>query len=72
MKGGVFIVDSLDTVLSGITSASTWIFSLFGDFVDMIQGNSVLFYLVAFSIVAGSIGLVISLIRRFGLKGRRK
>ena len=65
-------MNSLDTVIAGITSASTWIFSLFTDFIDMIQGNSVLFYLVAFSIVAGSIGLVISLIRRFGLKGRRK
>lgn len=71
MKGGAFM-SSLDTVISGITEASTWIFSLFKDFIDMIQGNSVLFYLVAFSIVAGSIGLVISLVRRFGLKGRRK
>ena len=72
MKGGAFSVNSLDTVISGITTASAWIFSLFTDFIEMIQGNSVLFYLVAFSIVAGSIGLVISLIRRFGLKGRRK
>lgn len=62
----------LDTVITGITEASTWIFSLFADFINMIGENSVLFYLCAFSIVAASIGTVISLLRRFGLKGRRK
>lgn len=62
----------LDTVITGITEASTWVFSLFGDFINMISENSVLFYLCAFSIVAGSISTVIALLRRFGLKGRRK
>lgn len=65
-------MDAIQTVLTGITGAQKWLFSLFQAFITMIQSNPVLFYLVAFSIVAGSIGLVLALIKRFGLKGRRR
>lgn len=71
MKGGVYMA-VLTTLISGITEASTFIFGLFTDFIDMIATNDILLYLVLFSMVAGSVGLVISLIRRFGLKGRRR
>lgn len=75
MKGGVLMEGTFadfSNVINGITDASSFIFSLFKDFIDMIASNSVLLYLVEFSILAGTIGLVIGLIRRFGLKGRRK
>lgn len=71
MKGGVYMA-VLTTLISGITAASVFIFGLFTDFIDMIATNDILLYLVLFSMVAGSVGLVISLIKRFGLKGRRR
>lgn len=48
-----------------------WIFSLFKTFVDTIIGNDLLLYPVVLFIVLGAVGLVITIIRRFGLRSRR-
>lgn len=62
---------SLDTIVSGIGSVSTWFWGLFTDFIEMIAGNNLLLWAVAFAIVSGSVGLAIKVVRKFGLKGRR-
>lgn len=61
----------LTDIVSGIGSVSTWFWGLFQDFLDMIVSNSLLLWAVAFAIVAGSVGLLVKVIRRFGVKGHR-
>lgn len=55
-----------------IGSVSTWFWGLFTDFIGMISSNNLLLWSVAFAIVAGSVGLAIKVVRKFGLKGRRR
>ncbi len=55
-----------------IGSVSTWFWGLFTDFIEMISSNNLLLWSVAFAIVAGSVGLAIKVVRKFGLKGRRR
>lgn len=62
---------SLSDLITSIGTAGTWFWSLFADFIDMIASNSLLLYPVILMIVAGTVGLVIKLIRQFGLKGNR-
>ena len=64
-------IAALTSIVSGIGSVSTWFWGLFQDFIDMIASNSLLLWAVAFAIVAGSVGLVVKVVRRFGLKGHR-
>lgn len=63
---------SLTGLASDIGSVSTWFWGLFKDFIEMISSNNLLLWSVAFAIVAGSVGLAIKVVRRFGLKGRRR
>lgn len=49
----------------------TWIFSLFKTFVNTITGNDLLLYPVILFIVLGAVGLVITIVRRFGMRSRR-
>lgn len=63
---------SLTGLASDIGSVSTWFWGLFKDFIEMISSNNLLLWSVAFAIVAGSVGLAIKVVRKFGLKGRRK
>lgn len=62
---------SLDNLISGIKSAMAWLFSLFGKFVDTISSNDLLLYPVLFCIVIAAIGLVIRVVKKFGLRPRR-
>lgn len=64
-------IASLTSITSGIGTVATWFWGLFQDFIDMIAQNSLLLWAVAFAIVAGSVGLVVKVVRRFGLKGHR-
>ncbi len=62
----------LTGLATDIGSVSTWFWGLFKDFIEMISSNNLLLWSVAFAIVAGSVGLAIKVVRKFGLKGRRK
>lgn len=54
-----------------IGSVSTWFWGLFQDFIGMISKNNLLLWAVAFAIVAGSVGVAIKVVRKFGLKGHK-
>lgn len=54
-----------------IGSVSTWFWGLFHDFIEMISKNNLLLWAVAFAIVAGSVGVAIKVVRKFGLKGHK-
>lgn len=49
----------------------SWIFSLFKTFVETITENDLLLYPVVLFIVLGAVGLVITIVRRFGMRSRR-
>ncbi len=71
MDGSGITLASLTTLISGMKSAMTWIWSLFARFIDTITSNDLLLYPVLLFIVIGAISLVIGIIRKFGLKSRR-
>lgn len=62
---------SLDTLISGIKSAIAWIFGLFGTAVNTIATNDLLLYPVLLGIAIPAVGLVIGILRKFGLRSRR-
>lgn len=61
----------LSTLATDIGSMSTWFWGLFKDFINMISSNNLLLWSVAFAIVAGSVGVAIKVVRKFGLKGHK-
>ena len=62
---------SLTDIITNLGLGSTWFWARFTDFVDMITQNDLLLWSVIFALVAGSIGLLVKVIRYFGVKGRR-
>ena len=62
---------SLSNIASGIGSAATWFWGVFTDLINTIASNDLLLWPVILAIVAGSVGLAIKLIRKFGIKGRK-
>lgn len=71
MDGSGLTLASLTGLIGGMKSAITWIWSLFETFISTITSNDLLLYPVLLFIVMGAIGLVIGIIRKFGLKSRR-
>ena len=61
----------LSSIITGIGNVSAWFWGSFTDLVDMIGSNSLLLWSVIFAIVAGSLGLALKVVRKFGIKGRR-
>lgn len=64
-------IATLSSIAEGIGSVSSWFWGIFTDFVDMIATNDLLLWMVIFAIVAGTVGLAIKVVRKFGIKGRR-
>ena len=64
-------IASLSNIASGIGSVSARFWGIFTDFVDMIASNDLLLWMVIFAIVAGTVGLALKVVRKFGIKGRR-
>ena len=61
----------LSGLFNGMKTASQWIFSLFNTFITTITENDLLLYPVLLFIVLGAVGLVIGIVRRFGMRSRR-
>lgn len=58
-------------LISQIKAGIVWLFSLFGTFVDTISSNDLLLYPVLLGIVIGAVGLVVAIVRKFGMRSRR-
>lgn len=65
-------ISDLTSLIDGIKSGATWIFSLFEKVVDVITSNSLLLYPVIFFLVMGAVGLVIGIVRKFGMRSRTR
>ncbi len=62
---------SLTNLISGMGDAIAWIWTLFTRFCNTIASNDLLLYPVILFIVVAVVGLVIKIVRSFGLKSRR-
>lgn len=65
-------IASLTDLIGGIEPALTFIWSIFTNLVNTIASNPLLLWSVGFAIVAGTIGICLAVVRKFGLKGRRR
>lgn len=65
-------IASLTDLIGGIKPALTFIWSIFTNLVNTIASNPLLLWSVGFAIVAGTIGIGLAVVRKFGLKGRRR
>ena len=70
MDGSVAIA-SLSSLATSIGTAATWFWGVFTDLIVTIASNDLMLWPVVFAIVAGTVGLAIKVVRKFGLKGRR-
>lgn len=61
----------LSTLTGGMQTAMTWIFGLFTDVINVIVTNDLLLWPALLFIVMAAIGLVIGIVRKFGLRSRR-
>lgn len=71
MDGTTAITD-ISSLISLVTEGLAFIWGLFGDFIDVITANPIILFMVLLAIVCGAVGLVVLIVRKFGLKGRRK
>lgn len=62
---------TLTGIISAISDAATWFFGLFGDALEVILTNPLLFWVVAFGIGTSVLFAVIKVVKRFGVKGKR-
>lgn len=65
------VLASITNLISGMKTAIAWIWSLFQTFIETIASNDLLLWPVLLFIVMGAIGLVIGIVKKFGLKSRR-
>ena len=64
----IFVILNL---ISGMKIAIAWIWTMFERFCNEIASNDLLLYPVIVFIVIAVIGMVIAIVRKFGLKSRR-
>ena len=62
---------TLTGIVSAIGDAMTWFFGLFGNALEIILTNPILFWVVAFGIGSSVLFAVIKVIKKFGVKGKR-
>ncbi len=65
------VVTEAATIVTDMGTANTFIWSLFGDVLSMIMDNALIAIPVLLSVLCGAILLVVRIIRKFGVKGKR-
>ena len=65
-------ITSISDIISLIQLCLAFIWDVFDDFISIVTDNPVIFFMVIFAILAGIVSLVVAIIRKFGLKGRRR
>ena len=65
------LASGVSGIVTSMGTANTFIWSLFGDFLSMIMANPLIAIPVLLAVLTGAIAVVIRIIRRFGVKGKR-
>lgn len=58
-------------IITSITTVANWVWSLFADFLTMIIQNPLIAFPVLFAVLAGGVGVVLRMIKKFGVRGKR-
>lgn len=61
----------MSSLIGSIKSVGEFVWGLFGDFLGMILNNPVIAFPILFGVLAGAIGIVVKMTRKFGVKGKR-
>ena len=61
----------LSDIVTWLGQIGTWFWTLFSSFATMITTNKILFWLIVSGLVFTGISLVIKVVKKFGLRGRR-
>lgn len=62
----------LGEIITAVGDANTWIWSLFGDFCTMLMSNPLIAIPVLLSVLGGGIAVAMKVMRKFGLRGKRR
>ena len=65
------LASNVTGIVTSMGTSNTFLWSLFEDFLTMIMSNALIAIPVLLAVLCGAIGVVIKIIRRFGVKGRR-
>lgn len=65
------LVTGIGTILQSVGSANTFLWGLFSDLLSMIMNNALIALPVLMAVLTGSVAVVIKVIRKFGVRGRR-
>lgn len=65
------LVTGITDILKSVGEANTFLWGLFADFLSMIMSNALIALPVLFAVLAGAIAVVVKVIRRFGVRGKR-
>lgn len=71
MLAEVTFASGITDIISSIGNVGTWVWSLFSDFLGMILTNPLIAFPVLFAVLAGGVGVVLKMIKKFGVKGKR-
>lgn len=65
------LVTGIQGILESVGSANGFLWGLFSDLLSMIMDNPLIALPVLMAVLTGSIAVVIKVIRRFGVRGKR-
>ena len=63
---------SLTSLLDGITSAADWIWDIFSQLVTTVMSNALFALPVLFALASGGVMLAIKVVKKFGMRGKKK
>lgn len=61
---------TLESLLSGITSAAKWLWTIFADLVEVVMSNPLFYLPVLFALASGGIMLAVKIVKSFGMRGK--
>ena len=65
------LANGIKTILESVATANSFLWGLFEKLLSMIMENPLIALPVLMAVLTGSIGVVIKVIRKFGVRGRR-
>lgn len=68
---GTTMLNTITGIIESLGTVGTFVWGLFGDFLTMILENALIAFPVLFAVLAGAVFMVIKIIRKFGVKGKR-
>ena len=70
MEGNAMLT-TLTGIIESLGTVGTFVWGLFADFLTMILDNALIAFPVLFAVLAGAVFMVIKIVRKFGVKGKR-